>query len=82
MEIKVGINARRRRVRVVCGKANGLRSIGCYSAADGVLQVEESIKCGFGNIFGDGSLVEGIVLAPEVLPGLFVGGLDGADLDG
>lgn len=84
MEVEVGINARSRRVRVVCGKANGLAvsSVGCYRAGDGVLRVEESIKCGFCDVVGDGALVEDIVLAPEVLPNLFVRGLDGADLDG
>jgi len=46
------------------------------------LRVEETIEGGFCDVVGDGALVEGIVLAPEILPGLFVGGLDWADLDG
>jgi len=84
MEVEVRVNARGRRVRVVRGKAYGLalRFFGCYRAGDGILRVEETIKGSFRDVFGDGALVEGVVLAPEVLPGLFVGGLDWADLDG
>lgn len=71
-------------MRVECGKANGLtvKLLGSYRAVDGILRVEETVKCGFCDIVGDGALVESVVLGPEVLPGLFVGGLDGADLDG
>jgi hypothetical protein len=84
MEVEVGIDARSRRMGVVCGKADWLAVciFDSYRAGDGILRVEESIKCGFCDVFGDGALVEGIVLAPEVLPGLFVGDLDWADLDG
>jgi len=84
MEVEVGVNARSRRVRVVCGEPNGLavRSVGCYRAGDRILRVEEAIKGGFCDVVGYRALVEGVVLAPEVLPCLFVGGLDGANLDG
>ena len=84
MEVEIGVDARSRRMRVKRGKANRLAvySIGCYRAVDGILRVEETIKCGFCDIFRDGALVEGVVLAPEVLPCLFVGGLDGAYLGG
>ena len=84
MEVEVGIDARSRWMRVERGKANGLALcfFDSYGAGDGILRVEETIKSGFCDIVGDGALVEDIVLAPEVLPGLFVGGLNGADLDG
>ena len=84
MEIEVGVNARSRRVRIVCCESNGLAisSVGCYRAGNGILRVEETIEGGFCDVVGDGALVEGIVLAPEILPCLFVGGLDGAYLGG
>ena len=84
MEVEVGIDARSRRMRVVCRKAYGLAVcfFDSYGAGDGILRVEESIKGGFCDVVGDCALVEGIVLAPEVLPRVFVGDLDGADLDG
>ena len=84
MEVEVGVDARSRRVRIKRCKADRLTacSIGCYRAVDGTLWIEETIKGGLCDVVGDGALVEGIVLAPEVLACLFVGGLDGADLDG
>ena len=84
MEVKVGVNARSRRVRVVGCEANGLAvgSIGGYRCADRILRVEETIKGDIGYIVGDGALVKSVVLSPEVLPCLFIGSLDGADLDG
>ena len=71
-------------MRVECGKANALtvKLLGSYRAVDGILGIEETIECGFCDVVGDGTLVEGVVLAPEILPCLFVGGLDGAYLVG
>lgn len=71
-------------MRVVRGEPDGLAVcfLGCYRAVDGILGIEETIECGFCDVVGDGTLVEGVVLAPEILPCLFVGGLDGAYLDG
>jgi hypothetical protein len=88
MKIKVRINARRRRVRVVRSEPYGLAvAVGLIvgrdgdGAANGILGVEEPGKSHFSDVVGDGAFVESVVLGPEVAPGFFVGGLDWADLD-
>lgn len=84
VEVKVRSGACCRRVWVVGCKANGLRiiTVGRNGSADGVLSVQEALKGDFCDVGGDGALVKDVILLPEVLPCFFVGGLDGADLDG
>jgi len=82
VQVEVGIDARSRRVRVVGCKADGLAiSVRRYGGTYGVLRVEETLEGDFCHVVGDGALVESVVLTPEVLPCLLVGGPDWADLD-
>lgn len=81
VQVEVGLNARRRIVWVVVCEADDF-AVGFGDAAvDGVVGVEEAVESRLRDFVGDRAFVEDVVLVPEVDPGFFVGGLDGADLD-
>ena len=82
VQIEIRSQTRGRRVRVVSCESYRLaiRSVGGNGAVDGIGGIEEAAESGVGHGGGDGAFVEDVVLLPEILPGLFVGGLDWANL--
>lgn len=82
VEVEVGLVAGRGRVRVVVCEANrfAVAFLDGDGTADGIVGVKEAVEVGLGDVVGYRAFVESVVALPKGDPGLFVCGLDGADL--